>query len=188
MVYLSIGIIFLVAIYIYNTYPGLILRGVGEKPAAAYVRGNNVKLLRYIYVIIGGALAGLAGPMFTLGVKGGWYGQNTGLDGYGWIVLAIVIFGGWNPFRAAFGAYLFTFLQWIGIHMQGRTAIPEEVLNVAPFGLMILTLVLVNIGNADWVDRALAGMPKDFRKVISWLFRTLRTNPPASLGLPFENE
>ncbi len=188
MIYISILSIFFAYLWISKTYPGLILRGVGEKPAAAFIRGSNVNRLRYLYTAIGGALVGLAGPLFTLGIKGGWFGENTGLDGYGWIVLAIVIFGGWSPFRAAFGAYLFAFLQWLSISLQGKVAIPKEALNVAPFALMILTLLLINIGNAEWVDRALAGLPKDFKKAISWIFRTLRTNPPASLGVPFENE
>jgi ABC-type uncharacterized transport system permease subunit len=188
MVYLSILIIFVTYFWIYKTYPGLVLRGIGEKPISAFVRGDDVKKLRYLYVLVGGALAGLAGPVFTLGVKGGWYGQNTGVDGYGWIVLAIVIFGGWSPFRAAFGAYLFPFLQWLSIHLQGKIAIPKEALNVAPFGLMILTLAFINVGNAEWVENSLAKLPKDFRKVIAWILRALRTNPPASLGTPFENE
>jgi general nucleoside transport system permease protein len=102
----------------YKTRPGLILQGIGERPAAAFVRGANVNRLRYVYTAIGGALVGLAGPTYSLSVKAGWMGTISGLDGIGWIALAITIFGGWNPIRAAFGAYLFVLLQWLGVVLQ----------------------------------------------------------------------
>jgi simple sugar transport system permease protein len=165
------------------------LRGIGERPAAAYVRGANVNRLRYTYTIIGGALIGLAGPAFTLNVKAGWMGTQTGLDGIGWIALSITIFGGWNPFRAAFGAYLFSFLQWLGLILQSKLpGIPTQVLQVAPFPLMILTLLLVNISDAEWVQHMLASLPEGTRRVVAKLLRALRASPPASLGVPFESE
>jgi hypothetical protein len=51
-----------------------------------------------------------------------------------------------------------------------------------------LTLLFVNIGNAEWVQRTLAGLPDEARKVVARILRSLRTNPPAALGTPFENE
>jgi hypothetical protein len=53
---------------------------------------------------------------------------------------------------------------------------------------MILTLLLVNIGNAEWVDRTLAGLSEPTRRFLARLLRAMRTSPPASLGVPFENE
>jgi simple sugar transport system permease protein len=189
MTYFSFVIIFLAWFWVYRTRPGLMLRGIGERPAAAYVRGADVNRLRYIYTFLGGAIAGLAGPMFSLDVKAGWAGQLSGLDGYGWIVLSITIFGGWNPFRAAFGVYLFSFLQWLGLVLQPVLPnIPTQVLQVAPFPLMILTLLLVNIGNAEWMERSLAAMPPRTRRVVMRLLRALRASPPASLGVPFDSE
>lgn len=189
MTYLSYLLIIVAWIYIFRTRPGLTLQGIGERPAAAFVRGANVTRLRYIYTIIGGALAGLAGPVYSLSIKGGWMGIQSGLDGIGWIALAITIFGGWNPLRAAFGAYLFAFLQWLGLVLQSSLPmIPSQVLQVAPFPLMILTLLLVNFGNAEWVDRALAGLPEKTRRMVARIIRSLRSSPPASLGVPFENE
>ena len=187
--YLSIILIFLVWLWIFRTRPGLMLRGIGEKPAAAFVRGANVNRMRYIYTIIGGAFIGLAGPAFTLNVKPGWMGTQTGLDGIGWIALAITIFGAWNPIRAALGVYLFAFLQWLGIVLQpSLPGVPSQVLQVAPFPLMILTLLLVNIGNAEWVERSLAALPDSTRRVITKILRTLQANPPGSLGVPFDTE
>ena len=189
MTYLSYILIILAWLWIFRTRPGLMLRGIGERPAAAYVRGANVNRLRYLYTIIGGALIGLAGPAFTLNVKAGWMGTQTGLDGIGWIALSITIFGGWNPFRAAFGAYLFSFLQWLGLVLQSKLpGIPTQVLQVAPFPLMILTLLLVNISDAEWVQRMLASLPEGTRRIVTKLLRALRASPPASLGVPFESE
>jgi simple sugar transport system permease protein len=116
-------------------------------------------------------------------------GTQSGLDGIGWIALSITIFGGWNPLRAAFGAYLFAFLQWLGLVLQSRLpGIPSQVLQVAPFPLMILTLLLVNIGNAEWVERMLAALPEGARRAVARLLRALRASPPASLGVPFDTE
>ncbi|HEX7620900.1 MAG TPA: ABC transporter permease [Anaerolineales bacterium] len=189
MTYVSYLLIFLAWVYIFRTRPGLMLQGIGERPAAAFVRGANVKRLRYLYTVLGGAIIGLAGPTYSLSVKAGWMGTQTGLDGIGWISLAIAIFGGWNPLRAAFGAYLFAFLQWLGLVLQSRLpGIPSQVLQVAPFPLMILTLLLVNIGNAEWVERVLAALPERTRRFITRLLRALRASPPASLGVPFDSE
>jgi general nucleoside transport system permease protein len=189
MTYLSYVLIIAAWVWIYRTRPGLILQGIGERPAAAFVRGANVNRLRYIYTGIGGAIVGLAGPTYSLYVKAGWMGTISGLDGIGWIALAITIFGGWNPLRAAFGAYLFVFLQWLGVVLQpSMPGIPSQVLQVAPFPLMILALLLVNIGNTEWLERVLANLPEATRHLIARVFRALRASPPAALGVPFEQE
>jgi simple sugar transport system permease protein len=189
LTYLSYLVIFTAWFWIFRTHPGLILQGIGERPAAAYVRGANVNRLRYFYTILGGALVGLAGPVYSLSVKAGWKGTISGLDGLGWIALAITIFGGWNPLRAAFGVYLFAFLQWLGLFLQPNLqGVPAQVLQVAPFPLMILTLLLVNIGNTEWIERILASMPESARRFFARVLRSLRASPPASLGVPFEQD
>jgi simple sugar transport system permease protein len=187
--YLSFIAIALAWVWIFRTRPGLMLQGIGEKPAAAFIRGADVNRMRYVYTVIGGALIGLAGPAYSLAIRAGWMGTISGLDGVGWIALAITIFGGWSPLRGAFGAYLFAFLQWLGLVLQPvLTSVPSQVLQVAPFPLMILTLLLVNIGNADWVERTLAAMPESTRKVFAKVLRAMRASPPASLGVPFERD
>jgi ABC-type uncharacterized transport system permease subunit len=175
--------------YIFHTRQGLLLRAIGERPNSAFVRGIKVNKMRFLYTVVGGALVGLAGPMYSLCVKAGWKGTLTGLDGIGWIVLAITIFGGWNPLRGAFGGYLFVFLQWLGLVLQASLpGIPSQVLQVAPFPLMILTLLFVNIGDTEWVARLLALLPEKLRKMLYRFINFLRTPPPASLGEPFERE
>ncbi len=189
LIYMSIVFIFLLWLYLYRTRPGLMLRGIGERPAAAFVRGANVNRLRYLYTILGGALVGLAGPAYTLNIKSGWMGTQTGLDGIGWIALAIAIFGAWDPIRAAFGVYLFALVQWLGIVLQpSLPGVPSQVLQVAPFPLMILALLLVNIGSTEWVQRTLAALPDSTRRLITGILRSLRASPPGSLGIPFEQE
>lgn len=189
MTYLSYVLIFAAWFFIFHTRPGLMLQAVGERPAAAYVRGANVQKMRYFYTVLGGALVGLSGPMYSLSIKAGWAGTISGLDGLGWIALAITIFGGWNPLRAAFGVYLFAFLQWLGLVLQSSVPnIPSQVLQVAPFPLMILTLLLVNIGNTEWVDRMLAGLPPKLRNLFTRMLRSMRSNPPAAMGTPFEKQ
>ena len=189
LTYFSYVLIVASFIWIFKTRQGLKLRAVGEQPVSSYTRGINVNRMRYIYTILGAALIGLSGPMYSLSVKAGWKGTLTGLDGIGWIVLSITIFGGWNPLRGAFGAYLFVFLQWLGIVLQtSMPNIPSQVLQVAPFPLMIFTLLFVNIGDTEWVTRILATVPKSLRSVILKMIKFIRTPPPASLGSPFEKE
>ncbi len=189
LTYFSFILIIAGYLWIFHSRQGLKLRAVGEQPASSYARGINVNRLRYIYTIFGAAMIGLAGPMYSLSVKAGWKGTLTGLDGIGWIVLAITIFGGWNPLRGALGAYLFVFLQWLGIVLQNSMPnIPSQVLQVAPFPLMIFTLLLVNIGDTEWVTRILTTLPKPARSMLLKVINFLRIPPPASLGVPFEKE
>lgn len=187
--YMSILIALVAWWWIYKTRPGLLVRGAGERPSSAFVRGANVVRLRYFYTILGGALVGLAGPAFSLSVKAGWKGTISGLDGIGWIALALTIFGGWNPIRGALGALLFALLQWLGLVLQPLLpGIPSQVLRVAPFPLMILSLLLVGVGSTEWVNRTLAGLPEDVRQLIRRALRALEVRPPAALGQHFDRE
>lgn len=189
MTYLGFVLVFASWFYIEKTKPGIMLKGLGENPKAAYLRGAKVGRLRYLYTVLGGAIAGLAGPIYSLSVKAGWKGTISGLDGIGWIVLSITIFGGWTPFRAAAGAYFFSLLQWLGLVLQPLLPnLPSQVLQVAPFPLMILTLLLVNISGADWVERSLARMPAPLRRELARVLTAMRATPPACLGQAFDKD
>ncbi len=179
-VYLSMLLIFICWWYLYRTPMGLCLRSVGENPMAAYARGTHTRKVQMCYTIIGGLMIGLAGATFALCTKPGW-GRPQGAEGTGWIALAIVIFGGWHPVKAALGAYLFAFLQVMGIQLQGMfPSIPAQVFQVAPFPLMIFTLVLTHVAQKGTVYRT--GEPISiFRRIMN----ILSTSPPEALGKPF---
>ncbi|MER3468883.1 MAG: ABC transporter permease, partial [Thermoflexus sp.] len=189
LVYIAFLTILLAWVWIFRTRPGLVLRGVGERPPAAFTRGIPVTRVRYRYAVLGGALVGLAGAAYTLDLKGGWQGPISGIDGIGWIVLAITIFGGWHPVRGALGAFLFALLQWLSLVLQPRLpGIPSQVLNVAPFPLMIFTLLLTNLGNTEWAQTMLARLPASSRRIALRILRSLQVSPPAALGVAFEEE
>jgi simple sugar transport system permease protein len=118
LVYIGYLLVPLAAYYIYRTRPGMHLRAVGEYPAAADSMGVNVYLLRYFYVFVGGLLAGLAGATISLAVSPGWFSELT-TAGQGWIAIGLVIFAQWNPWRAAFGAYIFGALRRLILDIQG---------------------------------------------------------------------
>ena len=150
-VYLSLVLVAVVWWYIYHTQPGLRLRSVGEHPRASYARGINPQKLQLFYTICGGLLVGLAGATFSLSTKPGW-GRPQGAEGTGWIALALVIFGGWHPIKAAAGAYLFAFLQVMGIYFQEwLPSVPSQVFQVAPFPLMIFTLLIMSFAQKESV-------------------------------------
>jgi len=181
LVYLSYGLIIFAWTYFYRTRPGLMLRAIGEQPAAAFARGTNVMLMRYLYTIAGGALMGIAGAAFSLDFKAGWSHRHTA--GYGWIALAIVIFGGWNPLRVALSCYLFGILQSMASVAQSAIPnVPTQVLTVAPFVLMILFLVLTS---SEWLERLLKLLPPSLGRAAA---QTIHSTPPAALGQAFEQD
>ncbi len=188
VVYLSLLAIFVVWVYMFKTRSGLNLQGLGERPAAAFVRGVNVTVMRYVYTLVGGALVGLGGASFSLMVKPGW-ARPYGIEGTGWIALAIVIFGGWQPIRAALGAYFFVALQTASNLLQSvMPGIPTQIFSTLPFPLMILTLLLVTLGNAEWMNRVLNHLPEGMQRFLIRTLKTLQTVPPASLGTLFRKE
>ncbi len=179
VVYLSFILIAVAWWWIYKTQPGLKLQGIGERPAAAFARGTNVNLQRFIYTIVGGSLVGFAGASYSLFVKLGWSYHMT--SGLGWIALSIVIFGGWHPIRGAIGAYVFGGLQSLGNFAQSAFPnVPTQVFQTAPFALMIVALLLVS---NETIDRFFSGSPVS-RKI----WQSLRGTPPGALSTTFEQE
>jgi simple sugar transport system permease protein len=162
-------------LFVFRTRRGLELQGVGERPEAAFARGIPVNRLRYLYAIVGGAMAGIAGAAFSLDVKLGWREELT--RNFGWIALAIVIFGGWHPLRVAFGAYLFGVLQITALKLQPVFPGLSQILSLMPFPLMIFALVLVYLRPfRDLADRHPTLRP------------FLTANPPSALATSFHRE
>ena len=184
LVYFSYALVIGLWFWLFRSRPGLAHRAVGEHPNAAFARGTNVNRLRYLYTAIGGALVGLAGAGYSLGFKAGW-SANPSMDGDGWIALAIVIFGGWHPFRVMLGAYLFAGLRATASAIQRSPdiEIPLVLLNMLPWILMLLTLMIVSGGAGRVTQRIGAFLPR----AVQDQFQTiLRSDPPAALGTRFE--
>jgi ABC-type uncharacterized transport system permease subunit len=159
--------------WIDRTRPGLQLRAVGERPAAADAQGIDVVRLRYGYVLFGGLLAGLAGATITLAISPGWFGDQT-VAGRGWIAIGLVIFAQWSPIRAAIGAYLFGAIFRFILDVQGVKTIlgvenPFQAGRSATFFLEMLpylfVVVVVILGSREALRR--------------------RVGAPAALGLPY---
>ena len=181
LVYVSYILIVATWFFMYHTQPGLILRAIGEQPTAAFVRGFNVIAHRYFYTLLGGAMIGMAGAAFSLDFKAGWSHRHTA--GYGWIALAIVIFGGWNPFRVALSCYLFGILQSLAsVAQSSMPTIPTQMFSVAPFILMIIFLCITT---SNWLEYLLNRLPSGLKRAIS---QSIRSTPPAALGSPFLQE
>jgi ABC-type uncharacterized transport system permease subunit len=159
--------------YINRTRPGLHLRAVGEYPAAADAMGINVYVQRYLYVFVGGVLAGLAGATISLAISPGWFSELT-TSGQGWIAVGLVIFAQWDPVRAAGGAYAFGALRRLILDLQGPTTllgVPNPFyynpylgffLQMLPYAFTILVLII--------------GSREAMRK---------RLGAPAALGVPY---
>jgi len=122
MVYLGYLLLPAAWFYINHTRPGMHLRAVGENPTAADAMGLNVYRLRYLYVFVGGMLAGLAGGTISLAISPGWFSELT-TGGQGWIAVGLVIFAQWDPWRAAFGSYAFGALRRLILDIQGPTTL-----------------------------------------------------------------
>lgn len=118
LVYIGYLMIPLAWYYINRTRGGLHLRAVGEYPAAADALGINVFRMRYLYVFVGGMLAGLGGATISLAVAPGWFSELT-TGGQGWIAVGLVIFAQWDPVRAAVGSYAFGALRRLILDIQG---------------------------------------------------------------------
>lgn len=165
LVYLMYAIVPVAWYLLYRTRPGLHLRSVGESPQTADALGVNVFRTRYLATVVGGALTGIGGAHLSLAYTPGWTENLT--NGRGWIVIALVIFATWDPARAVLGALLFGGVNAIQFRLQAEgTTIPASLLNMMPYILTIVVLVLIT-----WLEA--------FRK---------RVGAPASLGLPYNRE
>ncbi len=155
IIYLMILLVVAMHIVLFYTPWGLRTRAVGEHPKAADTLGVNVYLMRYVNVIIGGIIAGLGGAYFTIGSVGRFDEQMT--SGKGFIGLAAVIFGKWNPIGAFTSSLIFGFADSLQVKLQIlRVPIPSEFLLMAPY---IVTMVIMTgvVGRA--IPPAADGQP-----------------------------
>ncbi len=107
LVYASFAVAIVAGLVLYRTTWGLKIRAVGENPEAADSAGINVNLVRHLCVILGSALAAVGGASLVLGYLGLYATGDTLVAGRGFIAIVVVIFAGWNPYKAIAGAWLF---------------------------------------------------------------------------------
>jgi simple sugar transport system permease protein len=160
---LAILLVFISNFVIFRTKWGLRTRAVGEHPRAADTVGINVAFMRYINVLIGGAMAGLAGAYFTLESVPSFEPLMT--NGRGFISLAAMIFGNWTPFGSWAAALVFGASQALQINLQFfRNLIPPEwaflqqsyVLGMVPY---VLTMIILTGLIGRTVSPAADGQP-----------------------------
>ena len=161
--YVAILLMIVVSYTLKNTLFGRRLKAVGEDSKAADSMGLNVTKTQFIATCLGGAFAGLSGVYLTLSYVPYWTDNMTA--GRGWIALALVIFGGWKPYRTALGALLFGFLEALVPRLQTYGfELNPYIVKIAPYIITILILVLLTI------------------------YKGGKTGAPKNIGIPFFRE
>ena len=148
--FVVITVIILIAanIVLYKTKFGLRLRACGEHPQAADSVGINVYLMRYAGVLISGALGGLGGIVYiTTGVSEWKF--EYGVAGFGFLALAVMIFGQWKPTRIALAALLFGLFRslsnvYVAFDSLVSLGIPSYVYNMMPYIVSLVVLALTS--------------------------------------------
>ena len=159
LVYVLYAVVALVAFALYRTRWGLRVRAVGEHPKAADTVGIKVNRTRYRTILLAGAIAGLGGAYFSLVSVAGFNREMTG--GAGFIALAAVIFGKWDPIRATLAALLFGFASNLqGVLSAIGSPVPSQFMLMLPYVVTIF---------------AVAGLVG-------------RSRPPAADGVPYRKQ
>jgi len=163
-VYVSWLVIAAASYYLFHTKMGLTLRAVGEDPASADAAGVEVARVRYVHVMVGGALAGLGGAYFSLALVPSW--QDDPIGAAGWIAIALVILASWRPWRALLAAYLFGAAGRLNFTFQTLgVSVPANLLAMIPFILAIIAMIVLTSGK-----------------------RARLLGAPAALGIPYARE
>ena len=145
--YLGILIYVILSIILYKTRFGLRLRACGEHPQAADSVGINVYRMRYLGTTISGALAGAGGFIYALTTSNG--AANGDVAGFGFLALAVMIFGQWKPTRIALAALLFGFCRALGNVYSGFSFLqalnlPAAMYNMLPYIISLVVLAFTS--------------------------------------------
>lgn len=142
-----IGFIFLIiaTIIFYKTRFGLRLRACGEHPHAADSVGINVYHMRYAGVGISGLLGGVGGFFYSVGVMNGNINGHTGVAGFGFLALAVMIFGQWKPIKIMFAALFFALLRTIAYSVPLIPVLKDLKINTTYYKMLpyIATMVVL---------------------------------------------
>lgn len=166
LAYLAIVIAILSALMLRKTRIGLNLRAVGESPATADAAGINVTLYKYVFILVGSAIAGLGGLCYVMEYMGGIVGSTVSstIEGIGWLSIALVIFTLWKPDLAIVGSFLFGALYILSNYITGVTFVQTKLLNLVPYVVTVIVLIITSVRGKK------------------------ENQPPASLGLSYFRE
>ncbi len=144
--FLGIAILIISQIVIYKTRFGLRLRSAGEYPQATDAAGISVKRMRYAGVLISGILAGMGGLIYILPISTNF---NADVAGYGFLAIAVLIFGQWKPIYIFMGSVFFALMKTIsaaysGIPFLAGLGIPPVVYQILPYVATLVVLVLTS--------------------------------------------
>lgn len=160
-----IGIIILIFTYVflYKTKTGLRIRTCGENPHAADAAGINVYKIRYLGVILSGVLAGIGGLIYVIPITSEY---SSTVAGYGFLALAVLIFGNWNPWQIVFSAIFFALAKTLAVTYASipfllNSGIPGIVFRIFPY---LATLILLAFTSKNSAAPKAAGEPFDKSK------------------------
>ena len=158
--YIGIGILILATIVLYRTRFGLRLRACGEHPQAADAAGVNVYKMQYAGVMISGALGGLGGLVFVVPTSTNF---NATVSGYGFLALAVLIFGQWKPIKIMWASIFFGLTKAIaaaysGIPFLSNMGIPSYLYKMIPY---IATLIVLIFTSKNSQAPRASGVPYD---------------------------
>lgn len=158
--YLGFAILLLAIFVLYKTRFGLRLRACGEKPEAADSVGINVYKMRYAGVLISGALGGIGGLVFVVPTSTVY---NHSVSGYGFLALAVLIFGQWEPKKILFASFFFGLLKAISnaysvVPVINTLNVPTEFYKIIPF---VATLILLAFTSKNSKAPKASGIPYD---------------------------
>ena len=145
LTYAAFAVAALVALILYRTPLGLALQSVGENPAAAAAQGLSVTGLRMGAVIAGSGLMAVGGAFLTLSAFSSFFFDMV--NGRGWICIALVVFGAWQPGKAVLGALLFAAFDALQVRLQQTpmgAVLPYQLFLALPYLLSILALVAMS--------------------------------------------
>jgi general nucleoside transport system permease protein len=162
LVYVGIAVPFVLWWVLRRTRFGLEVRAVGERPDAADANGTHVDRTRWKSLAVAGACAGLAGAILVIGDVGTYRDDITA--GRGWIAIAIVIVGRWNPLGALAGSFLFGFTDALQLRVQAAgggfdTSVPFEFFSALPYAVTLVVVVLTTVRRRRGAQPAALGVP-----------------------------
>jgi ABC-type uncharacterized transport system permease subunit len=142
LVYLGYILVAVIWWVFHRTRVGLVLRASGERPQVVAAAGGRPQLVQITAVVLGSGLAGVGGAQLSVGYVDNWFNDMT--NGYGFVAVAVVLFGAWRPARVLLGAYLFGVALAAASVLQAHgVSVNQYLLDALPYIITLVALVTV---------------------------------------------